>query len=354
MDAHSSFESLYRGHRAEVFRAALRAVGNVHDAEDVTQAAFVDAYRAVLAGTRPESPRAWLLAIAENVRRRRFRRARGRPPEEPLDPDATPAPDAPREQADALVTALTALSPQHREVFLLREVAGLSYDEIADRTGATVGSVQMALFRARRTLRNRLEGGAPALLPLPGWLQALASRPDSFAGAPRAAGIAGAAVLALGGAGASVATADREPATSPEARIAAALPESARPLAGAAPVQASAAARPQVAPARAPEPAPPTPPLRSARPVETAAAPVPAGTPRPAPVEVDPAAGPRLAPSPLVEPLLVGAPKPVVDPAPLLEAPLESMLAGAGATDAAGAVVQSLPAPPPASLPPIP
>src|SRR4029453_13954476 len=82
-----TFEELYRGHRADVFRDALRELGNVQDAEDVTQAAFVDAYRAVLRGTQPQSPRAWLLAIAENVRRRRFRTAQRRPRELPLDED---------------------------------------------------------------------------------------------------------------------------------------------------------------------------------------------------------------------------------------------------------------------------
>src|SRR5215213_909263 len=81
------FERLYAGHRGDVFRAALRELGNVHDAEDVTQAAFVDAYRAVLRGTKPQSPRAWLLAISENVRRRRFRTAQRRPREQAFDAD---------------------------------------------------------------------------------------------------------------------------------------------------------------------------------------------------------------------------------------------------------------------------
>src|SRR4029079_2607914 len=80
-----AFEELYRGHRADVYRAALRELGNPHDAEDVTQAAFADAYCAVLRGTRPQSPRAGLLAISENVRRRRFRTAQRRPHEDPVE-----------------------------------------------------------------------------------------------------------------------------------------------------------------------------------------------------------------------------------------------------------------------------
>ena len=109
-DAERSFEQLYRGHHGDVYRAALRELGNVHDAEDVTQAAFVDAYRAVLGGTRPAAPRAWLLTIAENVRRRRFRTSLRRPREEPLDADAALAAEESSEQAGALLDALATLT----------------------------------------------------------------------------------------------------------------------------------------------------------------------------------------------------------------------------------------------------
>ena len=153
-----AFEELYRGHRADVYRAALRELGNAHDAEDVTQAAFVDAYRAVLRGTRPQSPRAWLLAISENVRRRRFRTAQRRPREQLVDDaDFPPAAELPYEQSQALAEALAALPAEQRRVFVLRELVGLSYDEIADEVGSTVASIQMLLFRARRSLREQLD-----------------------------------------------------------------------------------------------------------------------------------------------------------------------------------------------------
>ncbi|HUQ22110.1 MAG TPA: sigma-70 family RNA polymerase sigma factor [Gaiellaceae bacterium] len=211
-EADLDFERLYAGHRSDVFRAALRELGNVHDAEDVTQAAFVDAYRAVLRGSRPEAPRAWLLAIAENVRRRRFRTARRRPREEPLDPEAASGAEPSIGQANALRNALAALPSQQRDVFLLREIAGLSYDEIADDLGSTVGAVQMLLFRARQTLRAELEPPAVrssrgVVVPLPGWLTGLAARSDSLVLTPRAAGALGAAVIAVTGVGAVHATA---------------------------------------------------------------------------------------------------------------------------------------------------
>ena len=175
-EADLDFERLYAGHRGDVFRAALRELGNVHDAEDVTQAAFIDAYRAVLRGSRPEAPRAWLLAIAENVRRRRFRAALRRPREAPLDPEAALAAEPTTEQTNALRIALTALPPQQRVVFLLREIVGLSYDEIAEELGSTVGAVQMLLFRARKAC-----GRSSSHLPSP---SAAASSCRSRAGSP--------------------------------------------------------------------------------------------------------------------------------------------------------------------------
>ena len=178
-----TFEELYRGHRADVFRAALRELGNVHDAEDVTQAAFADAYRAVLRGTRPESPRAWLLAISENVRRRRFRTAQRRPLEELVDDaDLPAAAELPYEPSRALAEAVDTLPSEQRRVFVLREIVGLSYAEIAEETGSTVASIQMLLFRARRSLRQQLEPPTVAvrrpifLPPVPSWLAGLFSR----------------------------------------------------------------------------------------------------------------------------------------------------------------------------------
>src|SRR4051794_20081673 len=86
-DVDLTFEKLYRGHRADVFRDAPREPGNAHAAAVLAQPGFVEAYKAVLRGTRPQPPRAWLLAISENVRGRRFRTAQRRPREQALDAD---------------------------------------------------------------------------------------------------------------------------------------------------------------------------------------------------------------------------------------------------------------------------
>src|SRR2546423_15535475 len=87
LDPEVSFERLYRRHRGDVYRFLLRDLGSPEDAEDVTQAAFLNAYRALDRGERPERPQAWLLTIARNVSNRRFRTLSRRPRETRLDPE---------------------------------------------------------------------------------------------------------------------------------------------------------------------------------------------------------------------------------------------------------------------------
>ena len=197
------FEGLYRSHRNEVYLAALRKLGDHHEAEDVTQTAFLDAYKAILRGSKPDLPRAWLLAIAENVRRRRFRTTLRRPREEPLRDESLPSAEPPwRAQTEEIRTALASLAENQRKVFLLRELGGFSYGEIAAQLDLSVPAVQMLLFRARQKLRVELSRSGSVrlggLIPVPHWLLGLADRvPASFA-VPRVAGLVAASVIAAG------------------------------------------------------------------------------------------------------------------------------------------------------------
>ena len=395
-----TFEELYRGHRADVFRDALRELGNVHDAEDVTQAAFVDAYRAVLRGTRPQAPRAWLLAIAENVRRRRFRTAQRRPRELPFDEDFPLAADLPYEQAEALVDALSELPPEQRRAFVLREIAGLSYDEIAAEVDSSVASVQMLLFRARRSLREQLEPPVVArrrtglLVPVPGWLASLASKVELAGLTPRVAGATGATALVVLGAGVgvpkapadislpprfaaqpSVATDVSAGVRSSSARQVAARTVVSRPggpalrpslrvqkakVANAAPTLAPAAAQPGSAAA---QPA-------TAQPAVTASPTVAASAPAVDVERIDAAVSTPVQAveetvAPVLPPVVAGLlPQPPVQlsppltPTPALPTPavVEVVEAAAGAASAAGADAPPLPVPalPPVALPPTP
>ncbi len=360
-EAERSFEQLYRGHRRDVYLVALRALGNSEDAEDVTQAAFVDAYRAVLRGTRPQAPRAWLLTIAENVRRRRFRTSLRQPREEPLDADCALAAEATHEQVGTLLDALATLTTEQREAFLLREITGLSYDEIAERMDSTVASVQMLLFRARKTLRDELEppqvlGG---LLPL----TTLLTRFESFSVTPRAAGAVGAAVLAVSVSASVPATADPAPVSPAPTRQAAVVRVAApAPIVApvAAPVVKKAPAR-KAAPAKrrvvAKTPVPVA--VQPARPVATdAPAPQPEPEKAAEPAEPQPEQRPepaRTRATPPALPVAVPAvPLPSVPLPSLLDTVVEPVLEDAGAAGAAWAGALPLPVLPPAPLPPIP
>src|SRR5256885_13830755 len=73
------FERLYRRHVADVYHYALAVLRNPADAEDVTQTTFLNAYRAYSRGERPRAEQNWLIAIAHNVCRQRFRQSARRP-----------------------------------------------------------------------------------------------------------------------------------------------------------------------------------------------------------------------------------------------------------------------------------
>ncbi len=172
-----AFEALVRRYERWVFTLALRMVGDRGDAEDVAQEVFLKAYRG-LQGFRGGSRfSTWLYAIASHhclnhlgsrdVRARRAERtggaADGHGGELPsaLDrvADATPGPDAVLERHElrcAIQRELLALTEHHRIVLILRDIQGMSYDEIAAALGVELGTVRSRLHRARMELKARL------------------------------------------------------------------------------------------------------------------------------------------------------------------------------------------------------
>src|SRR5919201_1484312 len=80
-----AFERIYRRYAPDVYRYALAILHDPSDAEDVTQITFLNAYRALERGERPDKPRHWLIAIAHNVCRQRFRQESRRPQEVEFD-----------------------------------------------------------------------------------------------------------------------------------------------------------------------------------------------------------------------------------------------------------------------------
>ena len=155
-----SFERLYRKHVGDVYRYALVVLRNEADAEDVTQTTFMNAYRAFEQGERPEKPQNWLIAIAHNVCRQRFRQSQRRPNEVGFEEELAEAvvvDDA--VSAEDIRRALGHLAFNQRAALVMRELEGRSYQEIADILEVSVSAVETLIFRARRALREQLEEG---------------------------------------------------------------------------------------------------------------------------------------------------------------------------------------------------
>ena len=165
-----AFETLVERHRAVVYRVAARVVGE-KDAEDVAQDAFLRAFHR-LSLFRGESPfRAWLLRITHNAALNALARRRAEPLEKPDEesseatagtrPGRTPADQLEMtERRDRLAAKLRLIQPSHRAVLVLRDLEGLSYEEIAEVTETPLGSVKGRLHRARRELIELLRANS--------------------------------------------------------------------------------------------------------------------------------------------------------------------------------------------------
>ena len=185
----SDFRRLAEDHRGELLAHCYRMLGSLHDAEDALQETLLRAWRGLPDFGGRSSVRTWLYTIATNVCMdvlgRRSKRvlpmdygppssptkAAGEPliesvwvepyPDEALGlPDGPASPDARYEQREAVelafVAALQHLPATQRAVLILREVLGFSAREVAESLGTSVASVNSALQRARRAVRERL------------------------------------------------------------------------------------------------------------------------------------------------------------------------------------------------------
>jgi RNA polymerase sigma-70 factor (ECF subfamily) len=157
---------LYQELRPLVFSIAYRMLGSASEAEDIVQEAFLRLHRETAKGTEIDSPKAYLSTIAtrlsiDHLRSARVRRERyfGTWLPEPLltEPELEVPSDA--ETADSLSMAflvlLESLTPVERAVFLLREVFGQGYDEIAKVVGRSEDNCRQIAARARRHLEAR-------------------------------------------------------------------------------------------------------------------------------------------------------------------------------------------------------
>ncbi len=165
---------LVSGHERMVYQLALHLLGDRDEALDLSQEVFLSVFRTIQSFRGQSALKTWIYRICINQARNRQRwwRRRHKSDQVSLDqhvaahgdlrqPGEHTSPDrayARKELAEKLWTALDQLPFDQRTVIVLREIDGLSYDDIAFSLGVAVGTVKSRLTRARQTLRQQLQG----------------------------------------------------------------------------------------------------------------------------------------------------------------------------------------------------
>ena len=176
-----AFNALMELYQTKVYNLALRMTGSPEDAADLTQEAFLNAWRGLPTFRGGSSFSTWLYRLTNNACIDFLRREKRRKTVEggfsmddeeqnyaELVPDDSPAPQAlleGKELKEAIQRGLAQLSEEHRQVLVLREVNGLSYSEIARITGLEEGTIKSRIARARISLRKILQEDGNFFVP---------------------------------------------------------------------------------------------------------------------------------------------------------------------------------------------
>jgi len=164
-----AFNLLVERYERPLYNLCLRMLSSPQSAEDATQEAFISGYQSIRS-FRGGSFKSWLFRIGANACYDELRRQRSRPSrslDEPMGedartidvPDTDPTPEESAENVelrDALTEAIGGLPPDQRLTIILRDVQGLEYEEIAEATHASLGTVKSRINRARARLRKAL------------------------------------------------------------------------------------------------------------------------------------------------------------------------------------------------------
>ena len=173
-----AFEELVRLHEKKVYALALRMCGSSEDAADAAQEAFLAAWKGLPRFRGEAGFSTWLYRLTSNAAIDHLRRVKRQRGEVSLDGggpgldavDDAPSPQAQAEETElreAVAEGLSMLSEDHRQALLLRELRGLSYEEIASELRVDLGTVKSRISRARGSLRKILvkNGNLSGYLP---------------------------------------------------------------------------------------------------------------------------------------------------------------------------------------------
>lgn len=173
-----AFAQLVGLHEKKVYGLALRMCGNPEDAADAAQEAFLAAWKGLPRFRGEAGFSTWLYRLTSNAAIDHLRRVKRQRGEVSLDGggpgldavDDAPSPQAQAEETElreAVAEGLSMLSEDHRQALLLRELRGLSYEEIASELRVDLGTVKSRISRARGSLRKILvkNGNLSGYLP---------------------------------------------------------------------------------------------------------------------------------------------------------------------------------------------
>jgi len=174
-----AFEALVIRYQDRIYNACFRVMGDGEEARDCAQETFIKAYRSLKTFRFEAAFGTWLYAIAVNTCRNRLQSAAYRVKRKTIplhapadedpggciaelqDPSLSPLEQLSRKEGERrLQRAIAALPDVPRTLIVLRDIEGLSYEELAQATGLELGTVKSGLARARARLRENLKGEA--------------------------------------------------------------------------------------------------------------------------------------------------------------------------------------------------
>ncbi len=157
-----AFALIVQAYEAPIFNYVLRMVGDRALAEDLTQDVFLRVYRGLRGYSRRALFTTWLFQVAKNRVVDELRALERRPRtlmaiEDTPQLEVVDAPIERSEAIDVLLHAVDQLSPDLKEALLLRDITGLSYNEIAEALEVTLTTVKWRIFKAREEVQQALE-----------------------------------------------------------------------------------------------------------------------------------------------------------------------------------------------------